>query len=72
MMAWFHPDPSILVLTGAGFLIGLVAWLPLALRQLSLSLPIVCIGLGAALFSLPQVGVDPSLLACPDIAERFT
>ena len=72
MMEWFHPDPYILVLTGAGFLIALVAWLPLALRRLPLSLPIVCIGLGAALFSLPQVGLDPSPLAYPDITERFT
>jgi hypothetical protein len=47
------PDPYILVLTGAGLLIALVAWLPLALRRLPLSLPIVCIGLGAAIFLLP-------------------
>ena len=71
-MSWFHPDPYILVLTGAGFLIALVAWLPLALRQLPLSLPIVCIGLGAALFSLPQVTLVPSPLAYPEITERFT
>ena len=72
MMAWFHPDPYILVLTGAGFLIALVAWLPLALRRLPLSLPIVCIGLGAALFSLPQVSLAPSPLAYPEITERST
>lgn len=72
MMAWFHPDPYILVLTGAGFLIALVAWLPLALQRLPLSLPIVCIGLGAALFSLPQVSLVPSPLAYPEITERFT
>lgn len=71
-MSWLDPDPYILVLTGAGFLIALVAWLPLALRQLPLSLPIVCIALGAALFSLPQVTLDPSPLAHPEIAERFT
>jgi NhaP-type Na+/H+ or K+/H+ antiporter len=72
MMAWFHPDPYILVLTGAGFLIALVAWLPLALKRLPLSLPIVCIGLGAALFSLPQVRLVPSPLDYPEITERFT
>ena len=33
------PDPYILALTGAGVLIALVAWLPLALRRLPLSLP---------------------------------
>ena len=72
MATFLQPDPYILFLTGAGFLIALVAWLPLALRQLPLSLPIVCIGLGAALFSLPQMGLDPSPLAHPEFVERFT
>ena len=72
MMSSLSPDPYILVLTGAGFLIALVAWLPLALKRLPLSLPIVCIGLGAALFSLPQVRLVPSPLAYPEITERFT
>ncbi|RYE73136.1 MAG: sodium:proton antiporter, partial [Hyphomicrobiales bacterium] len=45
------PDPYILFLTGFGVLIALVAWLPLALKRLPLSLPIVCIALGAGLFS---------------------
>ena len=44
------PEPYILALTGAGLLIALVAWLPLALKKLPLSLPIVCIAIGAALF----------------------
>lgn len=66
-----QPDPYIVFLTGAGFLIALVAWLPLALRRLPLSLPIVCIGLGAALFSLPQMGLEPSPLAYPEITERL-
>lgn len=59
MVPLLEPDPYILVLTGAGFLISLVAWLPLALRRLPLSLPIVCIGLGAALFSLPGARLVP-------------
>lgn len=66
------PDPYILVLTGVGFLIALVAWLPLALRQLPLSLPIVCIGLGAAIFSLPQVTLRPLPMLYPEITERFS
>lgn len=66
------PDPYILALTGAGVLIALVAWLPLALRRLPLSLPIVCIGLGAAIFSLPQVTLRPLPYAFPEITERFT
>ncbi|WP_188715992.1 cation:proton antiporter [Paracoccus acridae] len=72
MATLFQPDPYILVLTGAGFLIALVAWLPLALKRLPLSLPIVCIALGAAIFSLPGVGLDPSPLAYPEFTERFT
>lgn len=55
MSGFAHPDPYILLLTGFGLLTTLVVWLPLALSKLPLSLPIVCIALGAALFSLPQV-----------------
>jgi len=66
------PDPYILALTGFGILVALVAWLPLVLKRLPLSLPIVCIGLGAALFSLPQVTISPLPLDHPEITERFT
>lgn len=66
------PEPYILWLTGAGILIALVAWLPLALKRLPLSLPIICIGIGAAIFSLPAVAFKPLPLAYPQIAERFT
>lgn len=66
------PEPYILILTGAGLLIALVAWLPLALRRLPLSLPIVCIGIGAGVFLLPHVRLDPLPLNYPDITERFT
>jgi NhaP-type Na+/H+ or K+/H+ antiporter len=66
------PDPYILVLTGAGLLIALVAWLPLALRHLPLSLPIVCIALGAAIFFFPQAGRDPFPTQYPEITERFS
>ena len=68
----WSPDPYILVLTGLGFLIALVAWLPLSLRRLPLSLPIVCIALGAALFMLPQVSDEPLPLEYPEFTERFT
>jgi NhaP-type Na+/H+ or K+/H+ antiporter len=66
------PDPYILALTGFGILVALVAWLPLVLKRLPLSLPIVCIALGAALFSLPQVTLSPLPLDHPEITERFT
>ena len=66
------PDPYILVLTALGLLIALVAWLPLALRRLPLSLPIVCVLLGAGLFSLPGVTLQPLPARIPEIAERVS
>ncbi|MCO5730173.1 sodium:proton antiporter [Rhizobium sp. SSA_523] len=68
----WSPDPYILVLTGMGFLIALVAWLPLALQRLPLSLPIVCIAIGAGLFLIPRVSGEPLPSTYPDITERFT
>ncbi|RYF95361.1 MAG: sodium:proton antiporter [Caulobacteraceae bacterium] len=66
------PDPYIVVLAAGGLLIALVAWLPLALRRLPLSLPIVCISLGALIFALPQVGLAPLPIRYPQITERLT
>lgn len=71
MVPLLDPDPYILVLTGLGFLIALVAWLPLALRRLPLSLPIVCIALGAAVFSLPGARLVPLPPNFPEFTERF-
>lgn len=64
------PDPYILILTGAGLLIALVTWLPLALKRLPLSLPIVCIAIGAGIFLLPQIDLKPLPLRYPHITER--
>lgn len=72
MLQFSTPDPYILWLTGAGLLIALVAWLPLALRKMPLSLPIICIGIGAMLFSLPAVPWRPMPYLYPDITERMT
>ncbi|WP_404478788.1 cation:proton antiporter [Novosphingobium sp. BL-52-GroH] len=66
------PDPYILILTSAGLLIALVAWLPLALKRLPLSLPIVCIGIGVSIFSVPAVTLRPLPLTYPEVTERFT
>lgn len=68
----FSPDPYILLLIGAGLLIALVAWLPLVLRRLPLSLPIVCISLGAAIFALPQMTLDPLPYHHMQFTERFS
>ena len=48
-------DPYMVVLAGFGALILLTAWLPMVLKEAPLSLPIVCVGIGAALFVLPGV-----------------
>ena len=71
-MSGWSPDPYIVVLTGAGFLIALVAWLPLALRRLPLSLPIVCLVIGALVFTSPYIHLDPSPDRHPYITERLT
>jgi sodium/hydrogen antiporter len=72
MLPELAPDPYILILTGFGLLIALVAWLPLALKRLPLSLPIICIAIGAAVFLLPPVTLAPLPVNYPDITERFT
>jgi NhaP-type Na+/H+ or K+/H+ antiporter len=66
------PEPYILALTGAGLLIALVAWLPLALKKLPLSLPIVCIVIGAALGRYAPTPVVPLPSEHPEFVERFT
>lgn len=66
------PTTYIVALTIFGLLTALVVWLPLVLRKLPLSLPIVCIALGAAIFSLPQVTFRPLPIIYPLITERFT
>ena len=65
------PDPYILLMMGLGLLIALVAWLPLALRRVPLSLPIVCIGLGMGLGAIPGLRFAPLPLEHPEITERF-
>jgi NhaP-type Na+/H+ or K+/H+ antiporter len=48
-------DPYIVALVGAGILILLTAWLPMILKEAPLSLPIVCVGIGALIFATPFV-----------------
>jgi NhaP-type Na+/H+ or K+/H+ antiporter len=74
MFETFHwpPQPYILAMTGAGLLIALVAWLPLALRKLPLSLPIVCIAIGALLFQMVPIPFRPLPQEHPVFVEHFT
>jgi NhaP-type Na+/H+ or K+/H+ antiporter len=48
-------DQYIYLLIGLGALVLMTAWLPLLLRKVPLSLPILCVCAGAALFSLPPL-----------------
>lgn len=45
-------DPHIIFLGGFGLLVLLVAWIPLVIRNMPLSLPIFCVGIGFGLFKL--------------------
>ncbi|HZH10034.1 MAG TPA: cation:proton antiporter [Microvirga sp.] len=50
----------IIVLAGFGAVVLLTAWLPMVLKELPLSLPIFCVGLGALIFAIPDLpGVMP-------------
>lgn len=53
-------------------MIALVAWLPLVLRRLPLSLPIVCIAIGALLFQFAPIPIKPLPMRYPLFVERFT
>lgn len=65
-------DAYILVLTGFGALVLLTAWLPMLLKEMPLSLPIVCIAIGALIFLIPGTGAAPHPQEHPSIAERLT
>ena len=65
-------DSYIYVLTGFGALVLLTAWLPLLLKELPLSLPIVCVGLGALVFTFAGEGVGPHPVEHLAITERVT
>jgi len=66
-------DPYIVVLAGFGVLVLLTAWLPMVLKELPLSLPILCVGLGAAIFAIPGIpGVAPHPGEHLKITERVT
>lgn len=53
-------EPHIIFLGGFGLLILLVAWVPVLIKRLPLSLPIICIAIGAIFFSLiGEGGLQP-------------
>ncbi|MBU3077660.1 cation:proton antiporter [Sphingomonas quercus] len=63
----------VLFLAGVGIMVLMTAWLPMVLRKAPLSLPILCVGAGAALFALPPLrpfAVHP--LQSPVAVERLS
>lgn len=66
------PLPYTLSLLGIGLVVLLAVWLPLALRRLPLTLAIVFVGLGAAIFSLGWLEIRPDPRAYPTLTERLT
>lgn len=66
-------DPYIVALLGFGALVLLTAWLPMALENAPLSLPIVCIGVGAGGAALPELaGYAPRPELHIDLVVRLT
>ncbi|MFA9200473.1 MAG: cation:proton antiporter [Cypionkella sp.] len=59
------------IMLGLGALILLVAWLPVALNRMALSLPIVCVAIGVAIFTwTPLSEWAPHPDATPKLVER--
>lgn len=65
-------EPYPAAMAAVGLLIALVAWLPLALRRLPLSLPIVCLAIGGLVYASLLPTPDPSPAAHPHLTERLT
>ena len=59
------------ILLALGGVILLVAWLPLLLKRLPLSLPIVCLGLGVALSFTPWLRASTSSLGHDETLEQL-
>lgn len=66
------PDPYILFLFGFGLIVLLVAWLPLALKQLPLSLSVICVAIGFGVFSSGWLGFEPDPRTYDTLVERLS
>ena len=65
------PESYVFLLIGFGVLVLLTAWLPMVLSEAPLSLPIVCVALGALIFA-PQINIAALPATDLTIVERFT
>jgi sodium/hydrogen antiporter len=66
------PDPYIFVLILLGVAILAIAWLPILLRNLPLSLPIFCVAAGFLVFTWHVGGEKPLPLRYPEITEHLS
>jgi sodium/hydrogen antiporter len=66
-------DSYVVVLAAFGLVVLLTAWLPMVLKELPLSLPIFCVGLGALVFAFPQLpGVMPHPKEQLEVVKRLS
>ena len=66
------PDSYIIVLILLGFAILAIAWVPMLVRNLPLSLPIFCVAAGFLVFTWHEGGEKPLPLRFPEISERLS
>jgi NhaP-type Na+/H+ or K+/H+ antiporter len=64
--------PYVLFLLGFGVVVLLVSWLPLALRKLPLSLAIICVGIGVAVFASGALQFEPDPRTWDTVTEKLT
>ncbi|HYE42933.1 MAG TPA: cation:proton antiporter, partial [Caulobacteraceae bacterium] len=65
-------DPYILFLLGFGLIALLVAWIPLALKELPLSLAIICVVIGLLVFGSGALSFEPSPRTWDTVTEKLT
>ena len=65
------PDPYVVFLLALGVIVLLVAWLPLALKRVPLSLSILCVGFGAGVFALGWLDFDPDPRSYDTLVEKL-
>lgn len=65
-------DPYLLFLLGLGVVVLLVAWLPMALSKLPLSLAILCVLIGVVVFHGGALSFRPNPLRFSTLTERLT
>jgi len=65
-------DPYILFLLGLGAVVLLVSWAPVGLKRLPLTLAILCVALGVAIFSTGVLAFDPDPRTWDTATERLT